>query len=483
MSKAIKLMNNSALVFLARAFEIISGILVVGITARYLGVSDFGEYSLVMAVAWISQPIISTAIPRMLTWELSRNLSKTKSYIGIGITWNLMVLGVFVTGLWLLNTIMSFMLLYYLVALFIAVLVSLTQTVGAVFIASERMKYETYTSLISMFSLVLFTAGAIYLDLGLSNILILTTAAYLCGLVAAVLFSRKLTGFIPMPNADYQALRLLLAGSFTISIIQALMQLFFYSGSFFLKNMSGSAEVAFFQSSLRVFTRFMVIPLSLTVAFLPEFTRLAADEERKEEFVRTVKNVYRFFLIVSMLITITAFTTAREVILLIYGKEFANSVDGFKILVLSTIFFYINTFFVTLSIACNRTTNFVRIKILEVVFCILLNLILVPAYGHIGSILALVVTSCIMSFGGYFFFRDILQKDSLKAMSLIIPLGFGIIIILNWMPPLNVIITLIAGTASFVFLMFMSKMAAWDELMPIFTAIRRKTPKVQVLQK
>lgn len=479
MSKAIKLMNNSILVFLARAFEISSGILVVGLTARYLGVSDFGEYSLVMAVAWISQPIIGMAIPRILTWELSRNPSKAKSYIGVGITWNLMVLVVFVAILCLLNTIMSFRLLYYLAAIFIATLASLTQTVGAVFIAFERMKYETYTSLVSMFFILLFTAGAIYLDLGLSNILILTTASYLCGLVAAVLFSRKLTGFIPMPNADYQALRLMLAGCFTLSIIQALMQVFLYSGSFVLMKMSGSVDVALFQSSLRVFTRFMVIPLSLTVALLPEFTKLAATEERKDEFVRTVKSRYRFFLIVGMLMTITAFTTAREVILLIYGKEFTNSVYGFKVLVLSTAFFFSNTFFVTLSIACNRTTNFVKIKMLEVVFCILLNLILVPAYGHVGSILALVVTSCIMSFGGYFFFRDILEKDSLKAMSLIIILGFGIIVVINWVPPINVIITLIAGIASFVFLMFMSKMAAWDELMPILRAIWRKTPKVR----
>lgn len=478
MSKAIKVINNSAFILVARVIETVSGIFVIGMLARYLGLSDFGEYSYVMAVVWISLPIISLAIPRILVKEMSQDVSNAAKYMGLGITWNLIAFIVFLSVLGLSNIIISMSPLYYLAAISIAVLASLTQTVGAAFIVYERMKYETYTSLIFTFFMVLFTAVVVYLDLGLSNVLLAATLAYLCGFLAAVFYSRKVAGFIPTPNADYKTLKRLLSGSLALSIIMVLWQLLLYSGVFFLRKMSGNEDVALFQASLRVFTRLMIIPLSVLAALLPELSRLAAAEESKDEFVHTVKSVYRLFLIVSMFITIAAFTTAREAMPFIYGKAFIDSVVGFQILVLSTTFCFLSTFFITLCIACNRITNFVIIKIIELMICLLLNLTLVSAYGHIGSIWALVASTFIMSLGSYYFFRDILQIDSLKSMSLIITSGFGIIFILNWMPSLNVLVSLTAGIVSFAMVMIMSKTITQDEFMPILRAIRHKAPKV-----
>lgn len=477
MSKAIKVINNSFFVFAARVFETISGIVVIGMLARYLGVSDFGEYSLVMAVVWIAQPIISMAVPRILVVELSRDVSKAASYIGTGITWNILAFAVLALALWLAGALLGDMPFYYFTGLSIALFLTLTQTVGAVFIAYERMKYDTYTSLTAIFFLILLTGGVIFLDLGLEKVFLAAALAYLCGFAASVLFNRKVAGFIPVPAMDYKILRCLLSGSLSLSLIQVLVQLLFYCGVFFLKYMSGNIEVALFQAPIRIFIRFMIIPLSLMVALLPLFSRLAAAPEKKSELVGTTKTVLKFLMTGSMLLTIIAFTTAAEVISLIFGNAFTDSVAGFKITVLSTIFFFINQFCVMLCIACDRIKGFAIIKMVELAICILLNLALVPDYGYIGSMWALVLSSCIMSFGGYIIFWDLFQKESLKSMFLIIVSGFGIIAVLNCAPSMNFIISLTAGVFCFASVMIMSKMVSWNDLRSVMSVIWRKTPQ------
>ena len=477
MSKAIKIINNSFFVFAARVFETISGIVVIGMLARYLGVSDFGEYSLVMALVWIAQPIISMAVPRILVVELSRDVSKAASYIGTGITWNILVFAVLALTLWLADALLGDMPFYYFTGLFIAFFLMLRQTVGSVFIAYERMKYDTYTSLTAIFFLILLTGGVIFLDLGLEKVFLAVALAQLCGFVASVLFNRKVAGFIPVPAMDYKILKRLLAGSLALSLIQVMVQLLLYCGVFFLKNMSGNIEVALFQAPMRIFTRFMIIPLSLMVALQPVFSRLAAAPEKKSELVGTTKTVLKNLMIVSMLLTLIAFTTATEVISLIFGNAFTDSVAGFKIIVLGMIFFFINQFYVMLCIACDRIKGFALMKMAELAICVLLNLVLVPDQGYIGSMWALVLSSCIMSFGGYIFFRDLFQKESLKDMFLIIVTGFGIVAVLNCAPSMNFIISLTVGVFCFVSAMIMSKMFAWNDLRPVMSIIGRKTPQ------
>lgn len=480
MSKVKKIIGNSAFVLLARGFETVSGIVVLAMLARYLGVSVFGEYSFIMAVVWISQPVVSMGLPRVLAMEVSRDTTKAERYIGMGVTWNIIVFVALAPVLWLLSIVFDVDPVYFLAGLFITVFMSLMQAIGAVFIAYERMSYETYTSLVSMCALVLLIAGAMYLDLGLLNVLGATAAAYLCGFVAAALLNHQVAGFIPRPNADFKGLRHLLSESHSLAVFQVLMQVFLYTGVFFLKGISGNIDVALFQASLRVFTRFMIIPLSVMVALLPVFSRLAASEDMKDELVHTAKTSYKLLLIAGMLITINAFALARVVIPFIFGEAFVNSIVGFKILLLGTTFFFLESFFVMLFIACRRLRSLVKIQLLGLLACALLNFILVPGYGHIGSAWALVLSSCITSFGGYYLFRDILQKDSLKAMGSIFASGFGIIAAVNWVSSINIFIPLIAGTASFVSAIFILKLASWDELQPVLRVIRHRPIKSEV---
>jgi len=250
---------NFCFFFSARCLEMISSILVVGMLARYLGLSDFGEYSLVMAVIWTVQPVINMSMPKILTVELSRDISKTADYIGTGMPWNIGVCTVLILIVWVARSLRVDLPVYYFTGMVIALFLTLTQTVTAVFIARQQIQYELYTTLSSVFSLVVLTGVVIYLNLNLEHVLWASAVSSAFAFLAAVVFNRKLSGFMLLPKLDLTILRYLLMVSLFYSIIQGLTQLSLYGGVFVLKTISGNIEVALFQAPMRIFTRLLII--------------------------------------------------------------------------------------------------------------------------------------------------------------------------------------------------------------------------------
>ena len=480
--QSTKIINNSFFVLSARIFETLAGILVVGMLARYLGLSDFGEYALVMAVVWIAQPVISMEIPRILVVELSRNMSRATGLIGTGIAWNIMIFIILALALSLVAVYHGDLPYSYFTGLFIALFLTLTQTVGTGFVAHEKMQYDTYTSLIAIFSLILFTGGAIFFDLGLQWVFVAAAVAYFCGFIASVAFNRKVTGFIPLPHLHYKTVRHLLSESLALSVVQILEQLLIYCGVFFLKYMSGNVEVALFQAPMRIFTKFMLIPLSLMLAFMPLFARLATAHEKKDELVKATQKVFKIFMILGMMITLIAYSTATEIITVIFGNAFEDSIVGFKIVVLGTIFFFINIFYVMLCMVRKKLKGYAIIKIAGFAVCFFLNMVLVPEHGYVGSVWALVLSSCVIFFAGYAFLRDLFRMESLRGMLFIILTGFGIIAALNYASSINFVVSLAAGLFCFSLVMIVSKTVTWTELSPLLNHIRR-VPNIRIKQR
>ena len=61
-----RLAANLVYTFLARAAELLSGLLIIGMLTRYLGLDEFGRYSVLMAVCWVTLPILNMGFPRIL---------------------------------------------------------------------------------------------------------------------------------------------------------------------------------------------------------------------------------------------------------------------------------------------------------------------------------------------------------------------------------------------------------------------------------
>ena len=473
MMQTRRILNNSAFVLAARIFEMIAGIIVMGILARYLGVADFGEYSLVMALVWISIPIISIEVPRILAVELSRSPQKTHTWLGNGLSMNIGVCLGLALAILVIDTFFHDLSLHYYTGLAIALAISLTQSVGSVFIAREQMYYDTYTTLAVTLCLIALTSIVIIAGLGLSPIFITTLLAYTIGALIALAFARKITGFWLRPSWNLQVLRQLLAGSIALSAVQILVQLLIYCGAFMLKQMTGNVEVALFQAPMRIFSRFIIVPMTLTVALLPIFCQMAACPAQQAELKKLTGNVLKFLLIIGMLVAIAAFALADQLIPLVFGSSFADASAGFKILVLGTIFSFINQFYVMLAMACDRLRGLATAKLGEFLVCLLLNFALIPQLGHLGSIWAMTAAAGLGSLGGFLLFRDIVPMKSLAELLFVAISGFTVIAGMAFFADAHYLMHLILGVVSFTAVQFICQIVSLKDLRRLLDQLRQ----------
>ncbi len=465
---------NFCFFFCARCLEMISSIVVVGMLARYLGLSDFGEYSLVMAVIWTVQPAINMSIPRILTVELSRDISKTVNYVGTGMSWNIWICTLLLMAVWVARSFGLDLPSYYFAGIVFALFLTLTQAVTSVFVAFQQIQYELYTTISSVFSLLLLTGGVIYLDLGLENVFLASAVSSVFAFFAAMLLNRRLSGLVLIPKMDFTILRYLLIVSLFYSMIQGLTQLSLYGGVFVLKILSGNIEVALFQAPMRIFTRLLVIPFSLIVALLPLLSRLAELPEKKDEMKKTAQTLMKLLMVMSMMMTITVFATAEELVGLIFGRAFYESINGLQHIVMGSLFLFINQFFIILFVICNRAKQGITLKILEFILCMVLNFLLVPKYGHLGSVWALILSSGLSSFGGFFVFPDLFEKDTFRHMSVIVISGGFIVAGLEGLSHIHAVVLFLSGMVCFTMAMLISGTVRWDELAPVMEVVNRR---------
>ena len=125
-----RIAKNSVWILSARGIELVSNLIIVALVARYLGVKEFGLYSFLMAILWISLPIINLGIPRILTREISQDFQKASNLVGIGITFNSFVVIIIVSALFVISYLFqSKELLLFLIGVSIITFISISQTI------------------------------------------------------------------------------------------------------------------------------------------------------------------------------------------------------------------------------------------------------------------------------------------------------------------------------------------------------------------
>ncbi len=476
MTTSGKLANNTILVLTSRSIEVLSGLITVGLLARYLGVREFGEYAFIMALVWTVLPILSTGIPRILVREIAQQKESAERHVNDGLTLNsIMILALLPVLLLYTLTLDTKEAASCLFAFLIVAFMTLTQTLNALFAAFGRFLYETATSLATMMSLMLFILAVVYFDLGFISIFAATTAAYLTGLITSRTLSHRLTGFRPKAVLQFSGLQYLFKESMPLAFFQLLLQLFIYTGIFVLKAFAGSTDVALYQAPLKIFTGFMIIPISLMAPLLPILSQKASADGSTEELIQTASAMFKFLLILSTLLTLAGVTLSGWVIPLVYGEAFARSISGLKILLLGASFFFLNTFYVTLAIASGRQKSIVFVQAAGLAICILLNLALVPALGYRGSTIALTASSGFIFAVYCFLFRDVIQKKFLARTGSILVMGFVLTGALQLLPPaISILYSLPFGMSFFVAGLFGFRLLSTRELAPMAGLLRKR---------
>mgnify|MGYP001577857814 CR=1 FL=1 len=181
-----------------------------------------------------------------------------------------------------------------------------------------------------------------------------------------------------------------------------------------LESFKGSAEVGVYAAAYNLLLGITFIPLMFSNAIFPVFSRYFIKDRSLLKFA--YKKSFQYMLILGLPVTIGIFMYARNIILLIYGIEYAKSIIAVKILCWFILLRFINITSGTLLSSIDRQGARVFGQGMVAFLNIALNLVLIPKYGFIGAAIAVISSESLFLFAyHYFIFKENLGFGLVRA--------------------------------------------------------------------
>ena len=178
----------------------------------------------------------------------------------------------------------------------------------------------------------------------------------------------------------------------------SLWQLFGFSGIYLInfgdtaviKHYMTSEDVGIYNASYRLFT--------VITSFGYIISSYYASIVSKYFYNNNFKKIYQFFyreriiiLLITFLVHIFIFIFSKQIILLLYGNRYINSINIFKILLISSFINFASVFYMLYLNISNKVKYQQLINIMRAVLNVTLNIILIQLFGLIGPAYATLI--------------------------------------------------------------------------------------------
>ncbi|MFC1633818.1 polysaccharide biosynthesis C-terminal domain-containing protein [Planctomycetota bacterium] len=469
MKVARRIATNSIFILLTRVSELISGIIIVILATRYLGLKAFGEYTFIRVVSFVFMPIISWGTLRILIRDMSVEAEKVPVLLTSGLVVNgLMTIVVVLCGT---GVIVAFRLTstVAIVALYLAilsqVLIAMRKTVECVFLANESMFFVSLTTFISRGLSVLFFLLAINYDFGMIGLFVALAAANTTGLLSASIVSAFKFARPKWP-IDVRQLSYLFRESFSIAISTFLRQGYTYVCVFFLKIFQDIEHVSLFQAPQRIVAPLLLLPSSALMAFVPTLSRLASDENSISVLQSIYHKIFKYIIIFTLPIAVCGTLYAPRIILLLFGRDFLKATIAFRILIWTIPLLSLNVLLSFILTSIKQQKVLITSGIACFVSNGVLGVILVQKYGYIGaSVTSLLSYSILFTFNFCFLSKHV---KFLPVHRIILRPFFACITVYLLLfaleSKLNVVPLIIIALLLYFGLLFLSKTFTSDEI-------------------
>lgn len=164
---------NSGLLLAAFSFQAIVSLVVVGITARYLGQAGLGRYGYAISFIELFVVLVDMGMNRILVREISKQLDQADRLTSAVWTLRLILTVVVMIVVGIAAAALDPELWLAVMVYFVAQVVFLLGDVfGSVFQGYQRMEYQFWGINLAQVLLIAFTLGAVWLNLGLIGLFV-----------------------------------------------------------------------------------------------------------------------------------------------------------------------------------------------------------------------------------------------------------------------------------------------------------------------
>jgi O-antigen/teichoic acid export membrane protein len=396
MSKARKIAKNTLFLLVSQIISYILAFFYMIYIARYLGADGFGTLSFAIAFTGIFSVLADLGLNTLTVREIARDKSLTGKYFSNVVLMKI-VLAVLTFGLMaviinLLGYPQEVINVVYFVALY-SILTAFYGIFNSIFQAYEEIEYQSIGQVISnvlMFAGVLIGIHYALNVLGFAFIFFISSVISL--IYISLVYIWKFPPYKMQINWSFWKSTIKEALPFGLTGISGMV--YTYIDSVMLSLFQGNEVVGWYNAAYRLILALLYIPITINITLFPSMSQFHISS--KDSLNLITEKYFKLMVITGIPLGAGVTILADNIIILIFGYGYLQSIIVLQILIWTTVFTFIGAAFVRLLEATNRQLIVTKISAICVVVNILLNLILIPKFSYVGASISTVVTEIVL---------------------------------------------------------------------------------------
>lgn len=392
----MQLTKNTAYLLSARFINALSILALILIISRRLGPDIFGGYSFLNAVIMTGIVVATFGLDTFMVREVSRGPflgnQILSSVLGFKVISSLVVMA----SVWAL---FSFFLedqaIIRLLAVFSIVICLNSLSQSFWYYGDAFQKFQFHASLWATSNVIKIPIVWFFISIEQELVMIiyaLIIAEIISLIISGCLIRRRFK--LVLDNLFFKSIPILLKKVWPLAVVFILSAIYFRIDMMMLEVMKGEKAVGIYSASYKLIEFLSIIPGTVTIAALPGLT---ADYSANIEGFRA-----SFFKTLTVLgiggvaIGLFLYLFSKQVVLLLYGPLFSDSVLSLNILSGVIFFLFVNGYLAYVTIATNNDKAVALIIVISTILNVLLNFYLIPRYSHVGAALSTLISEVFM---------------------------------------------------------------------------------------
>ena len=450
--------------------------------ARWLGADNIGIYTFAISLTTIMSVFIDFGLSPVLIRESAKFKEKANEYLNNTNTAKL-VLAVmsYLAAIIIVNLLHKpalTQIMVYIAGL-IMILDSFTLSFWAIFRAYQNLKYEAISIIINQILIVVVGLAGVLLKFPLYIIVI----ALLCGSTFSFFYSLILLKKELKFTFKLQWDKTLLKSLFKIAVPFALAGIFTrvysYVDQILLSTLIGDKALGFYSIAYKATYALQFIPAAFAAAIFPAMSNFyVCAQERLQSIFE--KSMY-FLIIFSIPIALGTASIADQIILKLYTNEYQPSILTLQIFIFAVIPIFLSYPVGSILNSCDKQmTNTINMGI-TMVLNIILNLILIPKFQHLGAAIAAVISLTILFFLNLYWVPKIIKYNYkfliIKLLKSLCASVIMALVIIYLKQTINFIILIILGALIYGSIMYLIKGFTKEDVRYLWQSIFKKPPQ------
>jgi len=387
-----KIFKNTGYLFVSGIISKALFLIQIIFIARYLGAAGLGKYAFVFAFGSLFFILSNPGLTDLATRDISRDKSKTSKYLGnlliVKLCLCLVASLLMILTINLINASQELRISIYLIC-FVFSIDTFIWIFYSAFRAYEKMLYEALTLLIHNIVIVGFV---LYFLIKGGSIIQLISAFVIgktVGLIITAYFGYKL---LPKPlfEIDLKFWKYLMTKSIPFLVIGLFILIIYRVDLVMLQFFKGEKIVGLYELAYTIIRNLIIFPMFFVISIYPSLSKNFT--ENKERLSYLYKKSFLYLFLFSLFVVICCFIFGKFVILLMFGKEFIESVLILRLISIGGFFLFLNIINVYYLNAINKPLVNVKIFIFGAVINIMLNLMLIPKYSYTGAAISSIIS-------------------------------------------------------------------------------------------